>query len=55
MNGDNINNVRHEASRTFQEQKWEYQQDKSNVLGTDSKNKNIGEKNRGINEFKKDF
>jgi hypothetical protein len=41
INGDNLNNVRREASRHFRNKKWEYLKDKINELATESKNKNI--------------
>jgi hypothetical protein len=47
--GDNLNNVRREASRHFRNKKREYLKDKINELSTNSKNKN----NRGIIGFKR--
>jgi hypothetical protein len=41
INGDNLNNVRREASRYFRNKKREYLKDKINELATNSKNKNI--------------
>jgi hypothetical protein len=41
INGDNINNVRHEASRYFTNKKKKHLKDKINELATHSKNKNI--------------
>jgi hypothetical protein len=41
MNGDNVNNVRREASRHFRNKKREYLEDKINELAMNSKNKNI--------------
>jgi hypothetical protein len=41
MKGDDMNNVRHEASRNFGTKKREYLKDKINDLETNSKNKNI--------------
>jgi hypothetical protein len=35
--------------------RWEYLKDKINELATDSKNKNIGNLYRGINEFKRGY
>jgi hypothetical protein len=52
INGDNLKIVRREASRYFRNKKWEYLKDKINELATDSKNKNIRDLYRGINEFK---
>jgi hypothetical protein len=53
VNGDNMDNVRCEASTTFRTKKREYPKNKINELETNSKNKNITDLNRGINEFKK--
>jgi chemotaxis methyl-accepting protein methylase len=55
INGDKLNNVRHEASRYFKNKKREYLKDKINKLATNSKNKNIRDLYRGINEFKKGY
>jgi hypothetical protein len=52
INGDNLNNVRREASRYFRNKMMEYLKDKINELATTSKNKNIRDLYRGINEFK---
>jgi uncharacterized NAD(P)/FAD-binding protein YdhS len=41
MNGDNLNNIRHEASRHFRNKTREYLKDKIDELATNSKNKNI--------------
>jgi hypothetical protein len=41
INGDNLNNVRLEASRHFRNKNREYVKDKINDLATNSKNKNI--------------
>jgi hypothetical protein len=49
LNGDNLNNVRHEAGRHFRNKKWDYLKDKINELATNSKNKNIRDLYRGIN------
>jgi uncharacterized protein YaaR (DUF327 family) len=48
-NGDNLNNVRREASRHFRNNKREYLKDKINELATSSKNTNIRDLYRGIN------
>jgi hypothetical protein len=55
MNGDNLNNVRHDASRYFRNKKREYLKDKINELATNSKNKNIRDLYRAINTFKKGY
>jgi hypothetical protein len=55
VNGDNLNNVRREASRHFRNKKREYLKDKINELATNSKNKNIRDLYRGINEFKRGY
>jgi hypothetical protein len=52
INGDNLNNVRHEASRHFKNKKREHLKDKIKKLAMISKNKNMGDLYRGINEFK---
>jgi hypothetical protein len=55
VNGDNLNNVRREASRHFGNKKREYLKDKINELATNSKKKNMGDLYRGINEFKRGY
>jgi hypothetical protein len=52
-NEDNLSDVRWEASRHFRNKKREYLKDKINELESNSKNKNIRDLFRGINEFKK--
>jgi hypothetical protein len=49
INGDNLNNVRHEVSRYFRNKKKEYLKDKINEPAMNSKNKNIRDIYRGIN------
>jgi hypothetical protein len=49
INGDNLNNVRREATRHFRNKKRKYLKDKINELATNSKNKNIRDIYRGIN------
>jgi hypothetical protein len=51
VNGDNLNDVRGEARN----KKREYLKDKINELATSSKNKNIRDLYRGINEFKRGY
>jgi hypothetical protein len=51
INGDNLNNVKCEASRHFRNKNTEFLEDKINKLATNSKNKNIRDLYRGINEF----
>jgi hypothetical protein len=41
INGDNLQNLRHETSRTFRNKKKEYLKGKINELETNNKNKNI--------------
>jgi hypothetical protein len=53
INGDNLNNVRREASRYFKNKKMEYLKDKINGLTTNSKNSTIRDLYIGINEFKR--
>jgi hypothetical protein len=55
LNGDNLNNVRREASRHFRNKKREYLKDKINDLATNSKIKNIRGTYRGINGFKRGY
>jgi hypothetical protein len=55
INRDNLNNVRHEASRQFRNKNREYLKDKINEFATNSKNKNIRHLYRGIHEFKKGY
>jgi hypothetical protein len=55
INGDNLNNVRHEASRHFRNKKREYLKGKINELEMNSKNKNIRDLYRGINECKRGY
>jgi hypothetical protein len=55
INGDNLNNVRREASRHFRNKKREYLKEKINELTTNSKNKNIRDLYRGINKFKRHY
>jgi hypothetical protein len=47
-----LNNVRRETSRHFRNEKREYLKGKINELETNSKNKNIRDLYREINEFK---
>jgi hypothetical protein len=51
VNRDDLNNVRCEASRHFRNNKREYLKDRINELATNSKNKNIRNLYRGINEL----
>jgi hypothetical protein len=53
INGDNLKIVRCEASRYFRNKNKEYLKDKINELATNSKNKNITDLYKGINEFKR--
>jgi hypothetical protein len=55
INGDNLNNVRREASRHFRNNKREYLKNLINELATNSKNKNIRDLYRGINGFKRGY
>jgi ribosomal protein S17E len=54
-NEDKLSDVRREASRHFRNKKWEYLTHKINELESNSKNKNIRDLYRGINEFKKGY
>jgi hypothetical protein len=53
INGDNLNNIRREASRYFRNKDRKYLKDKINELATNSKNKNIRDLYKGKNEFKR--
>jgi hypothetical protein len=53
VNEDNLSDVWQGASRHFRNKKREYLKDKINELESNSKNKNIRDLYRGINEFKK--
>jgi hypothetical protein len=55
INGDNLNNVIHEASRYCRNKTREYLKDKINELATNIKNKNIRYLYRGINGFKRGY
>jgi hypothetical protein len=55
VNGDNLNNLRREASRHFRNGKREYLKKKINELARNSKNKNFRDLYRGINEFKRGY
>jgi hypothetical protein len=53
INGDILNNVKHEASRQFWNKKKAYLKARIIDLATSSKNKNMRDMYRGINEFKR--
>jgi hypothetical protein len=55
INGDNLNNVRNEASRHFRNKKRDCLNDKINELATNSKIKNIRDLYEEINEFKRGY
>jgi hypothetical protein len=50
-----VSNVRREASRHFRNNKIEYLKDRINEHESNSKNKNVRDLYRGINEFKKGY
>jgi len=54
-NIDNLNNIRHEASRHFRNKKKEYLRAEVDELKTNIKIKNIRDLYRGINDFKKGY
>jgi hypothetical protein len=54
-NGDNLHDVRCEASRHFRNKKKEYLKAKFNELETNSKNKNIRDLYRDISDFKRGY
>jgi hypothetical protein len=49
INWDNLNNLRHEASRHFRNKKRQYTKERINNLAMNSKNKNIRDLYSGIN------
>jgi hypothetical protein len=55
MNGDNLQNLKRETSRTFRNKKREYLKGKINDLQTNNKNKSIRDLYRCINEFKEGY
>jgi hypothetical protein len=55
VNLNNLNNIRHEASRHVRNNKWEYLKENVNGRATNSKYKNIRDLYGGINEFKKGY
>jgi hypothetical protein len=55
INGDNLNNVRREATRYFRNKKREYLKDKINELAMNSKHKKIRNLYKEINEFKRGY
>jgi hypothetical protein len=54
-NEDNLSDVGREASRHLRNKKREHLKDRINELESNSKNKNIRDLYRGINEFKKGY
>jgi len=52
---ENLDYVRHEASRHFRNKKKEYMKAKIDELETNSKITNIRDLYRGINDFKKGY
>jgi hypothetical protein len=54
-NGDNLNTIRCAANRHFRNKKKEYLKAKINELETNSKNENLRDLYRGINDFKKGY
>jgi hypothetical protein len=55
INGDNLDNVRLEASIYFRNKKMEHLKDKINEPATNSKDKNIRDLYRKLNEFKRSY
>jgi hypothetical protein len=55
INGDNLNNARRVASSYFRNKKREHLKDKINEHAANSKNKNIRDLYRRINEFKRGY
>jgi hypothetical protein len=54
-NEGNLSDIRREASRHFRNNKREYLKDKINELESNTRNKNIRDLCRGLNEFKKGY
>ena len=52
---DNLNNVRHDASRHFRNKKKAYLKAKIEELETDSKINNVRDLYSGINDFKQGY
>jgi hypothetical protein len=52
---DNLNNVRREASRHFRNKNKEYMKANINELETNSRNENIRDLYRGIDDLKKGY
>jgi hypothetical protein len=50
-----LNNIKRETSRHFRSKKREYLKDKINELARNSKNKNLRDLYRGINDFKRGY
>jgi hypothetical protein len=55
INRDNLNNIKCETSRHFRNNKREYLEDNINELAMNSKNNNVRDLYRGINEFKRGY
>jgi hypothetical protein len=55
INGNNLQNFRHETSKTLLKKKREYLKDKINELETNNKNKTIDNLYISISEFKKEY
>ncbi|PNF34812.1 hypothetical protein B7P43_G03788 [Cryptotermes secundus] len=55
LNRDNMNIIRCRTSRDFRNKKREYLKDKIDQLAMNSKNKNIRDLYRGINDFKRGY
>jgi hypothetical protein len=55
INGDNLNNVRREVRRHFKNKERKCLKEKVNELSTNSKNENISDLYRGVNEFKRGY
>jgi hypothetical protein len=55
INGDNLNNIRCETSRHFRNKKKEYLKDNISEPATNSRNKNIRDLYRRINEFERSY
>jgi hypothetical protein len=55
INGDNLKNIRREASRNFRDKKRGYSKEEINYLATNSKHKYNTQLCRGFDEFKRGY
>jgi hypothetical protein len=55
INGDNLNNIGRDTSKHLRNKKKKYLKDKIDEFATNSKNENIRDLYRGINDFKRGY